>query len=159
MTFDPTNLVGLHTVVSLLALACGLVLIAALLRGHTPGSWTAGFVAATVATDLTGFLLPAPGFLPSHAFGILSLAATGLAAWAFWHAGLAGGWRKAFAVAVVFATYLDAFVAVVQVFQKVPAANALAPTQSEPPFVVAMAALLVAAVVLGILAARRPREG
>jgi len=41
----------------------------------------------------------------------------------------------------------------VQSFQKVPALKALAPTQSEPPFLVAQLLALIIFVVLGILAA------
>ena len=41
------------------------------------------------------------------------------------------------------------FVLVVQAFLRVPALNALAPTQSEPPFAVAQLAVLVLFIVLG----------
>jgi hypothetical protein len=52
-------------------------------------------------------------------------------------------------------SYLNVFVLVVQAFQKVPALRALAPTQKEPPFLIAQ--LLVLAIYLGftILAAKR----
>jgi hypothetical protein len=44
---------------------------------------------------------------------------------------------------------------VVQAFEKVPALNALAPTQKEPPFLVAQLALLALLAWITILAARR----
>jgi hypothetical protein len=56
--------------------------------------------------------------------------------------------------AAVVSLYLNVFVGVFQSFLKLPALNALAPTQSEPPFVVAQFVVLAIFVVLGIAAAR-----
>jgi uncharacterized membrane protein SirB2 len=53
--------------------------------------------------------------------------------------------------------YLNCFVGVVQAFQKISALHALAPTQSEPPFLIAQVAVLVVFVVLGVIAVVRPR--
>jgi hypothetical protein len=50
---------------------------------------------------------------------------------------------------------VDAFVAVIQAFMKLPFLHVLGPTQSEPPFLVAQVIVLVIFVVLGILAVRR----
>jgi hypothetical protein len=47
---------------------------------------------------------------------------------------------------------------IVQSFQKVPALETLAPTQSEPPFVIAQLMVLAAFIVLGLLAAIGFRE-
>jgi hypothetical protein len=55
------------------------------------------------------------------------------------------------------ALYLNVFVLVVQLFGKVAALNALAPTQSEPPFVAAQAVTLIVFIILGWLAVRRFR--
>ena len=62
------------------------------------------------------------------------------------------------------ALYLNVFVLVVQAFLKVPALNRLAPTQSEPPFLVAQLATVATFIVLGILAVMKfrpmvPRPG
>jgi hypothetical protein len=48
-------------------------------------------------------------------------------------------------------------VGVVQAFQKIPPLTALAPTQSEGPFIVAQSLVFIAFVVLGIVAAKRFR--
>jgi hypothetical protein len=48
--------------------------------------------------------------------------------------------------------YFNVFVLVVQLFQKAPALNALAPTQSEPPFVVTQVIVLTLFVALAIVA-------
>ena len=52
------------------------------------------------------------------------------------------------------ALYLNVFVGVVQAFQKLPALHGLAPTQSEPPFLVAQLVVLIVFVVSGFLAVR-----
>ena len=55
----------------------------------------------------------------------------------------------------VLALYLNVFVAVVQAFQKIPFLQPLAPTQSEPPFLVAQFAVLAIFIICGIIAVRR----
>jgi hypothetical protein len=54
--------------------------------------------------------------------------------------------------------YLNVFVLVVQSFEKVPALKAAAPTQKEPPFLVAQLAVLALFVVLTVLAVKRFRN-
>ena len=44
---------------------------------------------------------------------------------------------------VAVAVYFDTFVAVAQLFMKVPVFKALAPTQSEPPFAIAQIIVLL----------------
>ena len=56
-------------------------------------------------------------------------------------------------VTAIAALYLNVFVLVVQSFVKVAALNALAPTQSEPPFAIAQLAVLAIFVVIGLIAA------
>ena len=53
--------------------------------------------------------------------------------------------------------YLNVFVLVVQLFLKVPALKAIAPTQSDPPFAIAQGIVLLLFVGLGIAAVRRFR--
>ena len=56
------------------------------------------------------------------------------------------------------ALYLNVFVGVVQAFEKVPALKELAPTQKEPPFLVAQLVVLVIFVALTILATKKFRN-
>ena len=70
---------------------------------------------------------------------------------------LAGIWRRIYVVTAMMALYLNVFVLIVQLFEKVPALNALAPKQTEPPFAVTQLAVLLLFVVLTILAAIRFR--
>jgi hypothetical protein len=60
-------------------------------------------------------------------------------------------------VCAVVALYLNVFVLVVQLFEKVPALRARAPTQKAPPFLVAQLVILALFVALTIIAAKRFR--
>jgi hypothetical protein len=68
---------------------------------------------------------------------------------------LAGAWRWIYVASAMTAFYLNAFVGVVQAFQKIAWLKPLAPTGSEPPFVAAQLVLLGLFVVLIIIGARR----
>ena len=126
--FDPTTLVGFHTWLSLIALAAGVVVVGGLLGGRSLPGWTGVFLAAAVGTSATGFLFPFTRFLPSHAFGVVALAALAVAILARYRFRLAGAWRWIYIVTAITNVYLLAFVGVVQAFQKAPALQALAPT-------------------------------
>ena len=63
----------------------------------------------------------------------------------------------AYIVTAIAALYLNVFVGVVQAFQKIPLLQALAPTQSEPPFLEAQVAVLVLVAAFGFLALKRFR--
>ena len=77
-----------------------------------------------------------------------------LAIFALYVYGLAGSWRWIYVATAVVALYLNVFVGVVQAFQKIPALQPLAPTQSEPPFLTAQAVALVLFVILGVVAVK-----
>jgi len=144
-----------HTILSLIGIFTGLFALYGLLTSRQPGSWTAVFLATTVLTSVTGYFFPRDQILPSHIVGALSLVLLAIALGALYAYRLAGAWRWIYVATAVAALYLNVFVAIVQAFLKVPALNALAPTQKEPPFVAAQAVTLIAFVVLGVLAARR----
>ena len=161
MIFDPTTFVGFHTLISLIALASGVVVILGLLRSRTMGAMTALFLATAVATSATGFGFPFARFMASHGVGIISLVALLAAILARYVHRYAGAWRRIYVIGVVSSVYFDAFVAVAQVFGKIPALRALAPTGSETPFALAQGIVLLLFVVLGIAALRsfRPQSG
>jgi len=70
---------------------------------------------------------------------------------------MTGAWRKTYVVSVVLALYLNVFVGIVQVFRRVPALQALAPTQTEQPFKLAQLSVLAVFVAIGIAATLRFR--
>jgi uncharacterized membrane protein len=101
---------------------------------------------------VTGFFFPFHGFTPAQAVGLLSLILVVTAGFAVYRHNLAHGGRRTFAVAAVIALYFNVFILVVQLFRKVPALQAVAPTQSEPPFQAAQALVFVIFVAIGIRA-------
>ena len=95
-------------------------------------------------TSVTGFGFPFDHLLPSHKVAIISLVVLAVAILARYVLHLVGAWRWIYVVGAVMALYLNVFVLIVQLFEKVPALKALAPTQSEPPFLVAQLVVLAA---------------
>ena len=146
-----------HTLISLVGMVSGVVVLLGLLTAKRLDRWTAVFLATTVATSVTGFGFPVDRFLPSHAVGLISLVVLGVAIVARYRRQLAGTWRPIYVVAAVVALYFNVFVLIVQAFRRVAALNALAPTQSEPPFQIAQLGALVLFVALGIAAVIRFR--
>jgi hypothetical protein len=71
---------------------------------------------------------------------------------------LVGAWRWIYVVGAATALYLNVFVLIVQAFLKVPLLNALAPTQTEPPFLITQVVILALFVVLTIVALIRFHE-
>lgn len=148
----------LHVVLSFVGMLTGLVVLYELLKGRLSPAWTGAFLATTIATSVTGFPLPPFGFDPPRAVGILSLLLLAVALLALYVFELAGRWRAAFIVTALAALYLNVFVGVVQAFQKIAVVQQFAPTQSEPPFLIAQGALLLLFVVFIVLALRRSAQ-
>jgi uncharacterized membrane protein SirB2 len=143
-----------HTVLSLVGILAGLVVLFGMFGSKRLPAWTALFLATTVLTSVTGYFFPREHILPSHIVGAISLAMLAVAIFALYSGHLAGAWRWIYVMTAVMALYLNVFVGVVQSFLKVPAVNALAPTQSEPPFLIAQAVVLLLFIVLGVVALR-----
>jgi hypothetical protein len=158
MILGMTTFTFVHVVLSLIGIFSGFVVVFGLLAGKRLDGWTAPFLVSTVATSVTGFLFPFHRFLPSHGVGILSLLVLAIAILARYPLHLAGAWRRIYALTAVISLYLNVFVLIAQVFQKVPGLKATAPTQSEPPFLVTQAVALAVFVLLGIGAAIRFRS-
>lgn len=151
------TLLFIHVAISLAGIATGLVAMVALAARRWLGSWQAAFLITTALTSVTGFLFPFGGVTPAFLFGIVSMTALAVTA-ASWPVRTRRAAGIAYAVAATLALYLNAFVLIVQSFQKVPALQPLAPTQSEPPFVIAQTILLIAAIIVGALAVRATRR-
>lgn len=148
----------LHVIISLAGIATGLVVLFGLIAGKRMNGWTAAFFVTNIATSVSGYVIPADRLLPSHIVGVLALAALGVGLLGRYQRGMSGRWRATYIVSSSVATYLNVFVAVVQAFQKVPALHALAPTQSEPPFAIAQAVVLIIFVMLTVMATRAFHE-
>jgi len=148
-----TTFTYIHVALSLLGIASGFVVLFGLIAAKRLDGWTAFFLATTVATSATGFGFPFTHFLPSHAIGIISLLVLAVAIFARYARHLRGAWRPIYVVGAAVALYLNVFVLIFQAFLKVPALKTLAPTQSEPPFLIAQLVVMAIFVVLTVVAA------
>jgi hypothetical protein len=147
-----------HVLISLVGIGSGSIVLFGLLIGKRLDGWTALFLVTTVATSVTGFGFPVEHIMPSHIVGILSLIALAVAIVARYARHLAGGWRRTYVITAAIALYFNVFVLVAQSFGKVPALRALAPTQKEPPFLVAQLVVMAIFIVLTVLAVKRFHE-
>jgi len=143
--------------ISLVGIFTGLIVLFGLLASKRLDDWTKWFLITTVLTSVTGFFFPFHGFTPAIALGIMSLIVLAVAIFARYPCQLAGHWRWIFVASAVIALYFNVFVGIVQAFEKIPALNALAPTQTEPPFKLTQLVVLVLFVLITIVAAIRFR--
>ena len=148
----------IHVAISLIAIVFGLVVMFGLLTKKRLDRWTAVFLFMTVATSVTGFFFPFHGFTPALGVGIISMLVLALAIFARYRRHLAGAWRWIYVITAMVALYFNVFVLIVQAFQKVTALKVLAPTQSEPPFLITQLIALTLFIVLTIVAAIRFRR-
>jgi hypothetical protein len=147
-----------HVVLSLVGIFSGMLVLLGFLSGKRLAGWIGLFLVTTVLTSVTGFLFPYHGFTPGIGVGIISMVVLALAVVAFYQRHLMGGWRRTFVITSVVALYLNVFVLVVQLFEKVPSLHALAPTGSEPPFAITQALVLAIFIGLGIAAVKKFRS-
>jgi len=145
----------LHVLISLVGIGSGLVVMFGFLTGKRFDGWTALFLITTVLTSATGFGFPVDHLLPSHVIAILSLLILAVAILARYVFHLSGAWRSTYVITASIALYLNVFVLVVQTFMKVPAVHALAPTQKEPPFLIAQIIVMLIFIGLTVLAVKK----
>ena len=146
---------SLHVLISLIGIGSGLVVMSGFLTGKRLEGLTAIFLISTVLTSVGGFAFPFDHLLPSHKVGIISLIVLLVAIAARYMFHLAGAWRWIYVITAATALYLNVFGLVFQAFEKVPALKALAPTQKEPPFLLAQLLVLIVYLGFTILAAKK----
>jgi hypothetical protein len=150
----------LHVMLSVIGIGSGLVVVVGMWAAKRLDGWTALFLATTVLTSVTGFLFHSAHFGPPHVIGLLSLLLLVLAILARYSYHIHASWRWVYVVSAMLALYFNVFVAVVQAFQKLPLLQPLAPTGTEPPFVIAQALVLAVFGVATVAALKRfyPRD-
>jgi hypothetical protein len=158
MLFNLKNFTFGHVSIRLVAIASGFIVLFGLFSAKRLDGWTAFFLATTVATSVTGFGFPIVHFTPGLGLGVISLLVLAVAVYARYARHLLGICRQVYFITAVIALYLNFFVLIVPAFQKVLALKALAPAQSELPFLIAQLIALAVFLVLGSLAAIRFRE-
>jgi hypothetical protein len=153
MIFGMTPLTFFHVLLSLVGIFSGFIAVFGMIAGKRLDGWTALFLVTTALTSITGFFFPFHKLLPSHIVAMVSLAVLALAIPARYLLHLAGAWRKVYAVTASIALYLNVFVLVAQLFMKVPSLHVLAPTGTEPPFLISQVVVMVLFIALTIAAA------
>ena len=147
----------IHTLLSLIAIFTGFVVLFGLFAGKRLDGWTKWFLITAVATTVTGFFFPFHGITPAIKLGTISSLVLLVTIYARYGKHLAGAWRWIYAVGAVLTLYFNVFVGIVQSFEKIPALNAMAPTQTEQPFKLTQLSVLVFFIVLGFIASIRFR--
>ena len=147
----------LHVIISLIAIAAGLVVMFGMLGSRPQPGLTAIFLLFTILTSATGFLFPFTQLLPSHMVGILSLVLLAIACIALYVMKLSGPWRWIYVLTALISLYLNVFVLVIQSFLKIPALSAVAPGNppAGPVFAVVQGIVLLFFVLVIIGAWRR----
>ena len=143
-----------HVLVSIAGIVAGCVVVGGLISGKRLDGWTGTFLVTTALTNLTGFGFPFVRLIPSYFVGALSLLILPVTAYALYGKHLEGSWRKTYVVTSVTVLYFNVFVLIAQMFAKVPAMIALAPTQKEPPFGLTQLVVLIFFVWTGRVAVR-----
>jgi hypothetical protein len=144
----------LHVLISLIGIGSGLIVMWGFLTNKRLSGLTAIFLLTTVLTSASGFAFRFEHLLPSHKIGILSLLILAIAILALYAFHLAGGWRKTYVITAMIALYLNVFVLVAQLFMKVAPLHALAPTGTEPPFLIAQVIVMLIFIWLTIRAVK-----
>ena len=145
----------IHTLISLIAIVTGLVVLFGMIADKRLDSWTKWFLITAVATTVTGFFFPFHGLTPAVGLGIISIPFLAITIFARYSKHLAGAWRWIYVIGAVICLYFNLFVLVVQLFEKVPALHAMAPTQTESPFKLTQLIVLTTFILLGIVAVIR----
>lgn len=146
-----------HVAISILGIISGFLVVFGMIRGDSLPRLTMFFLVTTALTSVTGFLFPFKGVTPGIVVGVLSLVILLLAVIARYPGRMTGLWRGTWVISAALALYLNFFVLLVQLFEKVPWLHALAPTQKEAPFKVAQLTALILFVALTAWAMRRFR--
>ena len=149
----------LHVIISLIAIAAGLVVMVGLFGSSRMPVMTAIFLLFTILTSATGFLFPFTQLLPSHMIGILSLVLLAVACIALYAMKLSGPWSGVYVLTALISLYLNVFVLVIQSFLKIPSLQVLAPGNppTGPVFAVVQGLILVVFVAVIVGAWRRFR--
>jgi hypothetical protein len=145
----------LHVAITLVAIGSGLIVVGGMFASNRLPVTTALFLFTTALTSVTGFLFPIHGFTPALGVGIVACVILAVALFALYKEDLGGAWRWIYVIAAVASLYLNVFVLVVQSFVKVSVLNALAPTQTEPPFAITQAIVLAIFILITLIAVIR----
>jgi hypothetical protein len=151
------SFVFVHTLITLVAIAAGLLAQVGLLRNRRMDLVTAIFLLFTALTAITGFMIQITPATPAVILGFILGAMLLPALAARYLFRLRGPWRVVYVVTATISLYLNCFVLVVQSFLKVPALHAIVPAvpPAGPIFAATQVVVLILFIVAGYLGVRR----
>src|SRR5437879_11739362 len=82
----------LHVAISLIAIACGVLVTIGMWRAQRVPLWTAVFLVTTIATSVTGFLFHSQSSGPPRDVGVIALVLLARPLWALYGYRPAGAW-------------------------------------------------------------------
>jgi hypothetical protein len=151
------SLTLIHVVISLIGIFSGLIVLFGFLKAKRMDGWNAIFLVTTILTSVTGYFFPFHKLLPSHILGAISLPVLALALVARYAKHMAGPWLRTYVISAMVAFWLNFFVLIAQAFMKQPALHALAPTGSEPPFLITQVVVMLIFIALTVFAVKHSR--
>ena len=137
-----TFLTIVHVAISLIAIALGVPAILHILQFRNSTKTVFAFFVFTALTTLTGFAFPITRFTPGIAFGLLTILLLVVAWVAIGKVAASWRWQLVYLLSALGVLYLNSVVLIVQSFTKIGVLHALAPTQSEWPFLATQLLLL-----------------
>jgi len=151
------SFVFVHTIITLAAIASGLVVLFGLLRNNRMNALTAIFLLFSVLTDITGFVIQIKPVTPAVMLGAILAAVLLPTLAARYLFAMRGMWRWIYVVGATLSLYLNCLVLVVQSFLKVPALHAIVPAAppAGPIFAATQGVVLILFIVAGYLGVRR----
>jgi hypothetical protein len=159
MFFATPTFTLIHVIISLAGIISGFVVIDGFLKAKRLDGWNAFFLVMTIATSVTGFFFPNKTITPGQIVGAISLVLLVVAVLARYPLRFSGAGRWLYLITAILAQYFNFAVLIIQSFQKIGVLKDLAPTQSEPPFLIAQGAALVLFMVLAIFSLRNSGRG
>ena len=94
MIVDLATYTTIHTALSLVALASGIIVVIGLIGSKSLPMWNALFLATAFATSATGFGFPFTALLPSHGVAMVALVVLALTMLAYYGFGLSGETKR-----------------------------------------------------------------
>ena len=147
MIFGMTYFTFFHVLLSLIGIVAGFIVMFGLFGGNRMDGWTAIFLLTTILTSVTGFMFPYHGPTPGIILGVISLLLLAVSVYARYPRKMLGGMRKAYVITAMLALWLNVFVLITQLFEKVPALHALA-AGSKVPFLASQVFVLILFILL-----------
>jgi len=144
----------LHVIISLIGIGSGFLVAFGLIKNKRFDGATAIFLTTTLLTSVTGFAFPNEHITPGIKVGIISCVLLALSIIARYITKLGGISRPVYVITAMIAQFLNCFVLVVQLFEKVPSLTSLG---FRPPFLAVQVPMLMVFVVREILSAKNFR--